>query len=157
VSVTVQVVGELPNGEPVRVRSVLGATGERIIGLWLNAGHIVVSRSLTRADSVLIKFLLCLALSEYIGFWKVRARHDGGALSHAIIRLAAIKSESYWGLSLGSKLCASELFRSLDVLPIFGPAPSQETHTLFTLSAVQLRQRSDLPNWRARTEGASNA
>jgi hypothetical protein len=152
VSVTVQVVGELPNGEPVRVRSVLGSRGERIIQLWLSAGHLVVSRSLKRADTLLIRFLLCLALSEYVGFWKGRARHDGGALSRAIIQLAAIESEGFWGITLAGKLCASELFRSLDQTPIFGPSPDQEPHLLFMLPAVQLRERSELPNWRPRNK-----
>jgi hypothetical protein len=148
--VTLRLAGELPNAEPVRVRSVLGKGGERIIQLWLNAGHLVVSRSLTRADTLIIKFLLCLALAEYIGFWRGRARHDGGALREAIIQQAAIEPENFWGISLASRLCASELLRSLDTLPIFGPSPSQDSHTLFTLPAVRLRERSELPNWRVR-------
>ena len=151
VVVTLRLAGELPNGEPVRVRSVLGSGGERLIQLWLNAGHLIVSRSLARADTLLIKFLLCLALAEYVGFWQRKARYDGGALREAIIRLAAIEPENFWGISLASRLCASELLRSLDTLPIFGPSPSQEPYTLFALPAVRLRERSELPTWRPRS------
>jgi hypothetical protein len=117
----------------------------------LNASHLIVSRALKRVDTVIVKFLLSLALAEYVGFWRGKARHDGGALREAIIRLAAIEPEAFWGITLASKLCASELFRALDTLPVFGPSPSQEPHTLFTLPAVRLRERSELPNWRPRS------
>lgn len=158
VSVIMQLVAELPNNEPIRVRSVLGTKGERNIHLSLNTNHLIVSRSLKRADTLLIRFLLCIALAEYLQFWG--RRHDGQSLRAAITKAAGIEPEQYWGLTLATKLSASELLRSLDATPIFGPGPSEAVHTLFVLSAVRLRETSDMPNWRPRPlreEGARHA
>jgi hypothetical protein len=154
VVVTLCVVPELPKGEVVRIRSKLGEAGERVIELSLNSGHILVSRSLKRADTLLVRFLLCMALAEYVGFW--RGRHDGQILKEAITTAAGIEPENFWGLTLASKLAGSELLRSLDSTLVFGPAPSEEVFELFKLT-VQLREYSDIPNWRPKREGVANA
>jgi hypothetical protein len=157
VIVTLCVVPELPKGEVVRVRSKLGPAGERFIDLSLNSGHILVSRSLKRADTLLVRFLLCMALAEYIGFW--RGKPDGQAIKEAITKAAGIEPENFWGLTLASKLAGSELLRVLDKTPIFGPAPSEEVIELLKLK-VQLREYSDIPHWRppqVRKEGVANA
>lgn len=153
VVVMVRVVNELPKGEPVMVRSKRGAAGERSIHLWLNAGHLIVSRSLKRADTLVIRFLLCMAVAEYLNFWG--NRFDGRSLRDAITKLAGIEGENFWGLTLASKLAGSELLRVLDRLPIFSPVPSEENFELFRLT-VQLREYSDIRNWRPKREGVAN-
>jgi hypothetical protein len=153
VAVTLQLAAELPKGEPVRVRSKVGEAGERIIALQLNANHILVLRALKRADTLLVRFLLCMAVAEYLDFWG--GRFDGRSLRDAITKLAGIEGEGFWGITLASKLTGSELLRTLDRTPIFGPAPSEEVFELFRLK-VQLRTRSDIPGWRPKQERKEN-
>ena len=130
------------------VRSILGKAGERIIAITLNAGHLVVARSLRRTDTLLIRFLLSLALAEYVGFW--RGKPDGQALGAALIEAASIEPERFFGITLASKLAGSELLRPLDAIPIFGPTPNLEVHQLVKLAAVPLR--GDILNWRPKLE-----
>ena len=146
VLITLQLVPELPRGEPVQIRSALGNGGERVIQLSLNAGHIIVSRSLKRADTLVVRFLLCLALPEYTVFWVNSG--DGRAVKAALVQAAGIEQER-GGIALASRLAATEFLRALDVIPIFGPAPSDQTHQLVTLPGVLLLVVSDIPNWRS--------
>lgn len=147
VLITLRLVPELPRGEPVQIRSALGKNGERVIQLSLNASHLMVSRSLKRADTLVVRFLLCLALAEYTGFWA--NRRDGRAVKAALVQAAGIQPER-GGIALASRLAATEFLRALDVIPIFGPAPSDQTHQLVTLRGVPLLAVSDIPNWRLR-------
>jgi hypothetical protein len=147
VLITLRLVAELPRGEPVQIRSALGKNGERVIQLSLNASHLMVSRSLKRSDTLIVRFLLCMALAEYTGFWA--NRRDGRAVKAALVQATGLQSER-GGIALASSLAATEFLRALDVIPIFGPDPSDQTHQLVTLPGVPLLVMSDIPNWRAR-------
>ena len=67
------------------IRSALEADGQRCIVVTLNGGHLLVGRSLKRADSLTIKFITAMALAEYVGYWNGTA--DGKAIRAAIAEL----------------------------------------------------------------------
>jgi hypothetical protein len=150
IAVLLKVATSLPRPlEPVMIRSAIELDGQRVINVTLNGAHLLVSRSLKRADSLLLRFIISLAIVEYLQFWGNAP--DGKPLRAAILRTAKIEGEGYFGISLASKLAASELLRSLDSMPIFGPTPVSTTHTLFTFHAT-LMVESRTANWNRRQE-----
>jgi hypothetical protein len=120
--------------------------GTRIIRVGLCATHILVNRSLHRADTFAIRFLIGLSLVEFTIFWW----HSGdGRGVTAALRAAAgyAPDENAWGSGFASRLANSELLRSVDTLPIFGASPKSGRHPIGEFQAV-LRHPSDIPRWR---------
>jgi hypothetical protein len=145
VAITLRTVSKLTRGEPIQIRSVLGDNGERSIRIALNAGQTLVSRSLSRADTLVIRFLVAAALAEFVQFWSRFS--DGKALRASLIKLTGIAG-GYWGVGMAGALAETEAFHGLDRVPIYGPASSQAAHVLFVLPGVKLRELSDICSWR---------
>jgi hypothetical protein len=149
VIVQLRIVVELPRGELVMVRSVLSPSGERIINIQLASGDLLVGRALKKCDTLLVRFLCCASISEYLNFWRKKA--DGQSLRAAILQSAGIEEQNYWGLGLAGRLARSHFLKSLDSAAIYGPVPAVDAVELCRLSVV-LRETSDMPNWRPRGE-----
>jgi hypothetical protein len=142
-----RIVPELPKGEPIMIRSVLSPAGERSIVIQLASSDLLVGRALKKCDTLLVRFLCCAILSEYLSFW--RKNTDGLLVRAAILRAAGLPPENFWGLGLAGRLAKSPFLKSLDTAAIYGPAPAVDTVEMCRLN-VRLRETSDMPNWRPR-------
>lgn len=121
---------------------------QRVIRIRLCTGHLIVSKSLARADVLIVRFLVSLALTEFCTFW-TRAS-DGRAIGKELRKLAAYEpGENAWGSGFASRLALCEQLRGIDSLPIFGRTPQSGPFELFTLEATQ-QSPSDIGNWRMR-------
>jgi hypothetical protein len=121
-----------PGGATAVARSGLNPDGSRGIRIWLNPEHLMISRSLSRSDSLTIRFLVALSLTEYCDFW--RSSSDGRAVKRALIRLAGIeRGEHPYGSGFASRLAACEALRVVDSLPIFAKNPPVGPFDLFSL------------------------
>jgi hypothetical protein len=119
----------------------------RIIRVGLCATHLLVNRSLHRADTFAIRFLIGLSLVEYSLFWWHVS--DGRGVTDALRQAAGYRSdERSWGSGFASRLAISELLRSVDTLPIFGASPKAGPHRIGEFKAVT-RHPSDIPRWRS--------
>lgn len=149
VAIQLRIVRELPRGEPIMIRSALSSDGTRAIVIQLSSSDLLVGRALKKCDTLLVRFLCCASIAEYLNYW--RKRSDGLAMRAAVLQAAGVPSgENFWGLGLAGRLARSPLLKSLDSAPIYGPAPTVDTVELCRLG-VMLRVVSDLPNWRPRT------
>jgi hypothetical protein len=167
---------ELPKSQPVRyglvgvhvalqlqtahgggtavARSGIHENGARGINIWLSQDHLLTNRALSRADSLLIRFLVALALVEFCSFWS--GTRDGAATRRALKRLAGIPPhEEAWVSGFASRLAASEAMRVVDNLPIFAKMPQTGPFDLFVLP-IEARSPSDIRNWQVR-DGATEA
>jgi hypothetical protein len=149
VAIQLRIVPELPKGEPLMVRSAILHDGTRSICLQLSSSDLLVGRVLRKADTLLVRFLCCASIAEYLNFWRKKA--DGLAMRAAIMQTAELPPESFWGLGLAGRLGKSTFLKSLDSAAVYGPAPTVDTVELCRLSVV-LRVVSDMPNWRSRTK-----
>jgi hypothetical protein len=138
----------LADGAAVVARSLLELDGKtRSILVHLSRRHLLVARALSRADSLLIRYLIAEAIAAFSVWFKDRA--DGRAVTKALRSLCAIPRDAMLlNSAFITRLSACEAFRSLDQLPIYGPAPKEGPFTLFNFRAA-LRTPSDIPNWKA--------
>ena len=85
IGVLLNIADLLPN-EPGtgRMRSRLSSEDERNIVIVLQKNNMLVSRSLSRADTLGIKFYVGLLLSEYIWFW--RGTEEGRSMHKAFAK-----------------------------------------------------------------------
>jgi hypothetical protein len=143
----------LADGAAVVARSVLELDGKsRGILIHLNRGHVLVARALSRADSLLIRYLIAQAIAAFSVWFKERA--DGRAVTKALRSLCGIPRDAMLlNSAFVTRLSACEAFRSLDQLPIYGPSPKEGPFTLFSFRAT-LRTPSDIPNWKALSRDA---
>jgi hypothetical protein len=111
--------------------------------------HLLADRALQRGDSLTIRFLIGLALSEFCTFW--RGTSDGAAVTRALRKLAGFEPhENAWGSGFASKLAICEQMRILDSLPVFSRSPQSGPFNLFVVT-VEGRTPSDIKNWQVRT------
>jgi hypothetical protein len=121
--------------------------GTRLIRIGLCSKHILVNRSLHRADTFAIRFLIGLALVEYSLFWWHAS--DGKGVNDALRQAAGYApDESAWGRGFASRLAISDFLRPVDQLPIFGASPKAGPHRIAEFKAV-LRHPSDILRWRS--------
>jgi hypothetical protein len=145
VEVRLLVVGSLPDGAAVVARSAL-ADGRAIV-VNLNRQHVLTARALSRADSLLVRYLSAQAIVDFCRWFDDKG--DGRAITRAIRSLCGIpRNATLSDSAFATRLARCEEFHVLDKLPIYGPAPKDELFTLFRLG-VALRCPSDIPNWRA--------
>jgi hypothetical protein len=149
VTVKLKLVEELSTGGTAVARSALSEEGERRIRISLNRVHLLVSKSLLRADSLLIRFLVALSLTEFCWAW--RQSNDFRAVERALKEIAGMDEDSkIFGSGFTSALAASDPLRVIDSLPIFGREPKEGPHELFSFRAP-LATPSNILGWR---EGA---
>ena len=126
--------------------------GRRTIVMKLCRSHPLVARSLGSADTLVIRFLIGLALGEYVLFWG--SSHDGSAIRNALKKLAGIEpGAQIWGTAFASRLANCEALSILDTLPIYLPMGENGPFPLFALEAV-MKTPSDIPRWRVKGEKA---
>ena len=77
-----------PRGATATARSGLFVNGTRGIRVSLASNHLLVTRSLSRADTLTIRFVVGLALVEFCAFWA--STRDGAAVTRAFKRMAGI-------------------------------------------------------------------
>ena len=146
IAFTLELVGE-HNGATAIARSAL-VDGRRTIRIGLCQEHLIVSRALSRSDSVVLRFLIALSLVEFCLFWG--DTRDGASVRNELKRLGGFTPGSQaWGTSFASGLAISEPMRVVDTLPIFGRSPEAGPFPLLEFEAP-MRSPSDIRNWQAR-------
>jgi hypothetical protein len=148
VRVTLELSDMPPSGAPSIVYGCIGKDDRREIRIKLSGNHLLVSKALLRADTLTIKFLIGLALSEFRAIWN--KKDDGRATYLALRELAGCgPSLRLSSSALASRLGISEPMRSVDTTPIFGRNPSLDRHELFVFKGA-FRSPSDVSKWRPR-------
>jgi hypothetical protein len=152
VTVKLKLVDELSTGGTAVARSALSKEGERRIRISLNRVHLLVSKALLRADSLLIRFLVSLSLTEFCWAW--RQSNDFRAVERALKQIAGMDEESkIFGTGFTSALAASDTLRVIDSLPIFGRSDEVGPFKLFDFTAP-LSTPSNILGWREGVAGS---
>jgi hypothetical protein len=122
--------------------------GVRTIRVKLCQNHLIVSRACQRADTVVVRFLLGLALVEFTQFWG--HSRDGASVNRELRKLAGFEpAENAFGSAYASRLAICDSMRLVDNLPIYGREPKKGPFDLFEFEVAQ-RSPSDIKNWRAK-------
>ena len=151
VVVKMKLVDELSTGGTAIARSALSKESARRIRISLNKSHLLVSRALLRADSLLIRFLVSQSLTEFCWAWK--QSRDFKAIEQAFKRIAGMDEESrIFGSGFTSALAASDTMRVIDSLPIYGREPIDGPHELFSFT-TPLFTPSNILGWREGVAG----
>jgi hypothetical protein len=138
----------LTDGAAVVARSMLDPDESRVIVINLNRGHVLVTRALARADSLLIRHLCAQGLSDFCRWFD--DKRDGHAITGAIRSLCGIPRNAMLSQSaFSTRLATCEAFRTLDKIPIYGPRAKEGPFALFRFT-VALRDPSDIPNWQVK-------
>ena len=110
-----------------------------------------MARSLGNADSDVIRFLIGIALGEYVLFWG--SSHDGSGVRNALKRLAGVEpGAQIWGTTFASALANCEAMKVVDGLTIYSPMGEKGPHPLLTFEAM-MKTPSDITKWRTKGEG----
>ena len=143
VAITLELIND-PRGSAVVAHSAL-IGGCRTIAIKLNLNHPLVARSLTNSDTLAVRFMVGIALWEYVVFWG--GSHDGAAVRNALKKLAAYDSGAgIWGTAFASALAGCEAFEVVDTLPIYGAAAASGPFPLLSFEAV-MKTPSDILRW----------
>jgi hypothetical protein len=120
--------------------------GRRVVRIGLCKDHLLVSKALARADTLTIRFLISLSLTEFCLFWS--SARDGAVIRNELKKIAGFApGDQAWGSAFASRLAISEPMRVIDSLPIYGKSPEAGPFELFSLEVPQ-RSPSDITNWR---------
>ena len=146
VVVKLKLVDELVAGGTAIAKSALSKEGGRRIRISLNKSHLLVSKSLLRADALTVRFLVALSLTEFTWAWG--RSHDGKATERALKQLAGLEVENkVFGSGFASALAGSESLRVVDGLPVFGRNGADGPFELFSFTAP-LASPSGIAGWR---------
>ena len=111
----------------------------------MNRSHLLISKSLQRADSLLIRFLVALSLTEFCWAW--RQSNDFRAVERALKQIAGMDAESkVFGSGFVSKLAASDAARHRRIA-VFGRGGEAGPFALFSFQAP-LSTPSTILGWR---------
>ena len=136
------------------VRSRLSNSGTRQIVVTLSRTHPLSGRALRENDTATIKLLSALLITEFTQWW--HQTRDARAIKTVLLSQAAIRSDvglPYWS-EFACGLAASDLFNTVDQLPIYGASNSDNNagpHKLLSFTAL-LPEISQIPNWRPRSQ-----
>jgi hypothetical protein len=147
-------VPSLPDGGAVVARSALLHEGRAIV-IQVNRKHVLTSRALGRADSLLVRHLCAQAITEFCQWFA--DKRDGRAITRAFRLLCGIPRDAMLSQSaFSTRLANCEALRTLDRLPIYGLAAKDGPFVLFQFE-VALREPSDIPNWRREAQPKEEA
>jgi hypothetical protein len=146
IHVSLLMVQSITDGTAIVARSMLSPDGRsRCIVINLNRKHALVSKALSRADALLVRYLCAQSLSDFSVWFKDRS--DGRAVTRSLREICAVpKNSNFWGSSFVARLAACEALRAIDQLKIYGPMPEVGPFHLFDFQA-DLRSPSDIPSW----------
>ena len=151
VTVKLKLVDELATGGTALAKSALSKEGGRRIRISLNRSHLLVSKSLLRSDSLLIRFLVAQSLTEFCWAW--RQSNDFRSVERALKWIAGMDEESkIFGTGFTSALAASDALRIIDSLPVFGRSGEAGPFELFAFTAP-LATPSNILGWREGVAG----
>ncbi len=131
IHVSLLMVQSITEGAAIVARSMLSPDGgSRCIVINLNRKHALVSKALSRADALLVRYLCAQSLSDFSVWFKDRS--DGRAITRSLREICAVpKNSNSWGSSFVARLAACEALRAIDQLRIYGRKLDRSTCSTF--------------------------